>query len=110
MDRQATDNGGFAGGVFLRGTIIGRARKIMENGCRYMYTVDTGSGVVKLAVWGDHDFMEPGLRMDAAVEIRPYLNGKGRPMYQLALPNLGLTEGEEEFRVDLRLRLRRTRS
>src|SRR5208283_5418341 len=85
------------GGIFLRGTVMGRSRKQMENGYRYMYAVDTGYGVMRLSAWGDHEFLRIGDDIDVSVEIRAFTTGKGRPMYQLSLPTNSLNEGEESF-------------
>jgi hypothetical protein len=40
------------GGIYLRGTVIGRTKKITERGVRYTYTVSTGETVIRATLWG----------------------------------------------------------
>ena len=84
-------------GIFQRGVIVGRTRKVMEGGCRYMYEIDTGAGFVRASVWGEHDYMPLNAHVEVPIEIRPYVTAKGRPMYQLAIPNGAHSDGEEDF-------------
>jgi hypothetical protein len=97
MGEDVSERAAPEGGLYLKGTVVGRTRKITDNGCRYMYTIDTGFGITKLSAWGDHDFLPVGMSIDAQVDIRVYVSRTGRPMYQLSLPANSIGNGEEAF-------------
>lgn len=97
MVAELTGEGRAEGGIFLRGLIVGRTRKQTEGGFRYTYTVDTGYGVIRASMWGEHDFMPVGSQVDAEVQIKPYITNRGAPMYQLVFPSKVTNNGEETF-------------
>lgn len=42
-------------GIYLRGVVSGRTRKVLADKCRYTYTVDGPYGPIRVTVWGEHE-------------------------------------------------------
>ena len=96
LKRYSTDLGKTKGGLFLRGQVVGRSRKLLEGGARYAYTIATGAVQYKVTIWGEHDYFKLFENVCIEVVVHCYVNSKGNPMFQLTKPN-GLQGDEEAF-------------
>ena len=85
------------GGLYIRGTVVGRTRKLFDGGMtRDTCSIDTGEALVRLAALGEHGFMPLMERIDRKMEVRACLTKKGKAMYQIALALPGVVAPDEE--------------
>lgn len=85
-------------GIYLRGVVSGRTRKVLADKSRYTYTVDGPYGPIRATVWGEHEYIPIGTQIDQRVSLRAYINSKNTPMISLTFENMGENKtGEEPF-------------